>query len=235
MGKEAVSNYVGPESGTTVCPKCGFEQETRPDCKKCGVVFSKYYALFPSGKEESGGAPHPQPEPDCGGNADLQPYLNELSAKLREVEFERVVRNNLQLDLKSLDQRFQESMADISARLEKCERQCEAVADPLSRQESVLSEIVNRLDCVEDQLRNLDQFSSQIVSLNEQNIDTSRQVSELQVGASVLNDEVSSIRNQLDWVLQNQASEESPTLMEKDIHAIRKNLDDLFRLLNKPV
>lgn len=47
-------------SAIVICPKCGFDQDERIDCLRCGVIFSKYFAVHPEARPvraESADAP----------------------------------------------------------------------------------------------------------------------------------------------------------------------------------
>jgi len=100
------------------CPKCGFEQEERLDCRKCGVVFSKYLAL------QTEAAPaHLQGE--NGGSIEIQELrqsIRDISRRFSEVEFERVERGQIKGELKVLDKKFQTSSDQLSLRLAELEK-----------------------------------------------------------------------------------------------------------------
>ena len=40
-----------PSRTAVPCPKCGFEQEERPECLRCGIVFSKFKPPLPAVEE----------------------------------------------------------------------------------------------------------------------------------------------------------------------------------------
>ena len=72
-----------------ICPKCGFDQEERLDCKECGIVFSKYNALFTA--SESSGTPEEEVSLKSEIQ-DLQIQVRELSSRLIDVDFEKAER-----------------------------------------------------------------------------------------------------------------------------------------------
>src|SRR4051812_30492176 len=37
-----------PSRTALTCPKCSFEQEEGPECRRCGIVFSKFRPLVPA-------------------------------------------------------------------------------------------------------------------------------------------------------------------------------------------
>jgi len=43
-----------------ICPKCGFQQETAPECRRCGIVFARYH---PSGRPRPEAPTAAVPEP----------------------------------------------------------------------------------------------------------------------------------------------------------------------------
>ena len=103
------------------CPKCGYEQEQRLDCRKCGIVFSKYLAL----QSETASPGSPSTPPENGAPAEmleLRQSVRELTRKFNEVEFERVERGQIKGDLKLLDKKFQTSLDQLSFRLEELEK-----------------------------------------------------------------------------------------------------------------
>ncbi len=108
------------------CPKCGYSQEERLDCRKCGVVFNKYYLLHPPSKPAAaeGGdpvqPPPPQPaisEDSANEIADLRQSFRDLNRRFNEVEFERAERTHLRSELRALDQRFKEDLIQAQDRL----------------------------------------------------------------------------------------------------------------------
>jgi len=114
-------------TGSINCPKCGHAQEERLDCRKCGVVFSKYYALHPPGRLDIAGVAEESSvkkpsEPDQATViSDLQQQVRELSARFAEIEFEKAERSQLRTDLKNLDRRLQDMLDRMALQLEQFE------------------------------------------------------------------------------------------------------------------
>jgi len=104
------------------CPKCGFEQEERLDCRKCGVVFSKYLAMQ---AEASGPPSGPVVQAENGTSVEileLRQSVRDLSRRFSEVEFERVERGQIRGELRVLDKKYQASFDQFSRRLEDMEK-----------------------------------------------------------------------------------------------------------------
>ncbi len=224
-----------------ICPKCGYMQETRLDCRKCGVVFSKYYALFPSNKAAgSNGVEEPMAQPPAEQDrtlADLQLQVRELSGRFSNFEFEKAERNQLRIDLRNLESQVQANLENMATRLQQVEKRFAEESVPKSElaepELSVqLAAIMERVGQIEDQLRNLDHISGQVSDLEEKNSNNSQMILELQAKYSAICEEVSEVRSQLELVRQAHENQEPPTPLEDDVHAIRRNLDELRQFLN---
>lgn len=119
-----------------ICPKCGYEQEERIDCLRCGVVFSKYYQLHPEAKkgrienaerpslpppEHSRPAPAAPPAPSGETDdielAQIRLSLRDITRKLSDLDVERAERVRLRGDLSNLDQRINENLKNFTAML----------------------------------------------------------------------------------------------------------------------
>ena len=128
MGTETVVRNSGSATGSITCPKCGYAQEERLDCRKCGIIFSKYYALHPPDKSAEGkGIENSNPQEPSSQElkllvSDIQLQIRDITAKFSETEFEKAERNRLQKELKELDQKFQSSLEELTARLEGYEK-----------------------------------------------------------------------------------------------------------------
>ncbi len=222
-----------------ICPKCGYAQETRLDCRKCGVVFSKYYALFPSSKGAgSDGAEEPivQAPSEDRTLADLQLQVRELSGRFSNLEFEKAERNQLRIDLRNLESQVQTNLENMATRLQQAEKRFAEELVPKSElaepEISVqLAAIMERVGQLEDQLRNLDHISGQVSDLEEKNGNNSQLMLELQAQHSAIREEVSEVKSQIELVRQAHENQEPPTPLEDDVHAIRKNLDELRQFL----
>ncbi len=110
------------EATTVICPKCGYEQEERLDCRKCGIVFSKYLAMQ---SETSGTPPGPAPQAENGASVEileLRQHVRDLNHRFSEVEFERVERSQLRGEMKALDKKLEASSDQMARRLEDLER-----------------------------------------------------------------------------------------------------------------
>jgi chromosome segregation ATPase len=125
------------------CPKCGYAQDNRLDCVKCGIVFSKY-AQHLTDRVARQDSPAPQlravpplpPLPHTGneemqqvGLAELRQSVRELSRRFSEVEFERAERNQIRAELRGLDQKVRDALSQIGARVADCEAAVSAMPD----------------------------------------------------------------------------------------------------------
>ena len=135
------------ESFVVNCPKCGFLQEERIDCRKCGVVFSKYLAL----RGQNPAMPPDVPGPQNNFNAspegspeeppellEIRRFLKDVQQRFNELEFERAERRRIGGELRSLEARLEENLDRISALEEGMEQSLSALAalpEPPSRGE----------------------------------------------------------------------------------------------------
>jgi chromosome segregation ATPase len=163
------------ELTTLICPKCGYEQEERLDCLKCGIVFSKFHALHIAEKvpqaETMEVPPIPLAPSDEGSSfdlAELRQQVRDLSRQLTAVEFERVERSQLRTDMRTLDKKVQSVIDGLTQRLETLERSAnEPPAPPPASVQPDRAELVEelkathldlihqRLDLIESKLEKL--------------------------------------------------------------------------------
>ena len=233
-------NNAGSPSSSLLCPKCGLEQEERLDCKRCGVIFSKFYALYSSngsgafGEEENPATPRPSDRDPRMAIADLQLQIRELNARFADAEFEKAERNQIRSDLKNLERQLREILEQMEARLDQCEQRIECASLPKAQLESLnfnFSSIMERLERLEARLENLEPSETRSDDLWEEENDNSRLLLELHGQISTLSAEVSGIKSRLDAGRPAQDPEEPRTALEDDVRAIRGNLDDLRQLL----
>ncbi len=223
-----------------VCPKCGHVQEKRPDCLKCGVVFSKYYALFPNRKSSEADSVEDPALPgmtDQESNsliADLQMQVREMSTRFSDLEFEKAERTRMRTDLKNIEQQIQSDREQVSARLEQFEKRLEQNLGGESRQERevLLPSLLTRLEKLEDRLESLDNLTRQINDLTDKTGAHAQQVAEIQNQLSVLRDEVLEMKYQVGQAEGASESNGAKTPLENDVHAIRKYLDEFRRILS---
>jgi chromosome segregation ATPase len=233
-------NNAGSPNNSLICPKCGLEQEERLDCKKCGVIFSKFFALYSSngspgsGDEEDLAAPGTADQDPRIAICDLQLQIRELNARFADMEFEKAERNQIRADLKILEQQLRENLEQTETRLDQCEQRIECSSLPKAQLESLnfnFSSIMERLERLEGKLENLESANAQNDDLWENDSDNSRLLLELHDQISALSAEVSGIKSQLDPGRRIPDSEEPRTALEDDVRAIRGNLDELRQFL----
>jgi hypothetical protein len=108
------------------CPKCGYEQDTRLDCLKCGIVFSKYSAR--NGDRAATSILSEFQQPGTGEDTspvtllELRQELRDLAHRFHEVEFERAERGQLRTEVHNLDRRIESAAEQASIRLDSLEK-----------------------------------------------------------------------------------------------------------------
>ena len=111
-----------------ICPKCGFEQEERPDCHECGIVFSKYNGRFQSPQTQDSTS---EVASTNGNLQELQIKVRELSAQIIDVEFEKAERKKLRTDLKNLEEQIHKTQQQMETRIQQLENSLQnSEADP---------------------------------------------------------------------------------------------------------
>jgi chromosome segregation ATPase len=150
---------------TMKCPKCGHSQEERLDCVRCGIVFAKYYAMYPQAadlppeNQETLFSPHPAPADALLAEvSELRQGVREIASRLTDVEFERAERNLLRGEIKSVEQKVNELAEDLKNRVSALEEYV-SNPDPTQVPESgpatAIEEMLERLAQIERQVEAL--------------------------------------------------------------------------------
>jgi chromosome segregation ATPase len=147
---------------TMKCPKCGHSQEERLDCIRCGIVFAKYYAMYPQAadlpqeNQETVFSPHPAPADALSGEvSELRQGVREIASRLTDVEFERAERNLLRGEIKSVEQKVNELAEDLGNRVSALEEYVSnpgPTQGPESGPATALGEMLERLAQIERQV-----------------------------------------------------------------------------------
>jgi chromosome segregation ATPase len=114
------------------CPKCGYHQEERLDCRKCGVVFSKYYALHNQEPLQSDNRDASSPQPNVPSAEtylpdliEMRQSLKDVARRLNETEFERAERIRISAEIRSLNQKIQDLQTQIASSVAGLEKKAE--------------------------------------------------------------------------------------------------------------
>lgn len=217
-----------------ICPKCGFEQEERLDCRECGIIFSKYNALFQSadGRNE-----HNDSASGMDEIQELQIQMRDLSSRLIEAEFEKAERKKLRSDLRDMEDLLQSEKTEKEARLKQIEDKL--LCQPEGPGTKIEREIQGKLAKIDEMEQKTTQLSDiltttidQYTNLWEKTGQNSYQIAEFHKQILALRDEVLELRNQLEILQKNQTKEEPQTIADDDIRAIRRNLDQLGQFIS---
>ncbi len=113
------------------CPKCGFVQEERADCKKCGVVFAKFLAFHAPESapafltSDSAGAAGTSfgesSHSDASQLHEIKRSLHNLEQRFHELEFERAERRRLHGEMRALEEKLKEGLTLVTACQEEVE------------------------------------------------------------------------------------------------------------------
>jgi chromosome segregation ATPase len=143
---------------TVNCPKCGYEQEERLDCRKCGIVFSKYTALHHLDKlQNPEDVSHFQarevPEEDSDfGLIELRQALREVNRRFSDIEFERAQRHQLRAEIKNLEQKFQEELVSLASRIDEADKlwnEREALQEQKTLPRAEFDQLLQRVEALE--------------------------------------------------------------------------------------
>ena len=217
-----------------ICPKCGFEQEERLDCRECGVIFSKYKALF-----QSTDSPNEGSDGVSAANEirELQIQMRDFGSRLIEAEFEKAERKKLRSDLRDLEDLLQSEKAETETRLKQIEEKiaCPAEEQGARKEREILAKF-SKMEEMEQKTAKLSEILTttidQCTNLWDKTGQNSYQISEFHKQILALRNEVLELRNQVETLQQNQTKEEPQTIVDDDIRAIRKNLDQLGQFIS---
>jgi chromosome segregation ATPase len=214
VATKSALNNSGLTSDLVNCPKCGYAQEKRLDCKKCGIVFSKYYAIYPPAQSAdvaapaaNAGSPDPSGQDFGAALTQIQSQIQAFSGRFAEVEFEKAERSQLRIDLKNLERQIRESMARMESRLAQTEKSLENPPAPPAQQAAPdmrVMALTERLERTEEKLGSFDFATQSIVALGEKNEANSRHVEDLKGQLTALQNEAKEIKSAPELVSQAQ-------------------------------
>jgi chromosome segregation ATPase len=218
-----------------ICPKCGLDQEERLDCKECGIVFSKYNALFSSSESSDSANEGTLKKSEF---QELQLQVRELGSRLIEAEFEKVERKQLRSDLKNLEGQIRQNRSQAEARIQQIEERLESLGKESELR--IAPEILENLPKPEEieqktaQLtNNLNSTIDQLTSLWEKTGQNSYQITDLRDQIIALRNVVLEMKDRMEGLQKNQVEEEPKTIYEDDVKAIRRNLDELGQFISE--
>jgi chromosome segregation ATPase len=217
-----------------ICPKCGFEQEERLDCKECGIVFSKYNALFTSSESSDTLEEEVSLKSEI---QNLQIQVRELSSRLINVDFEKAERKKIRSELTDLNKQMYQNQTEMETRMRQIEERLESSF--LESASQVAPEILENLPKSEeiDQKAseltdNINRINDRLTSLWEKTGQNSHQIEELCDQVTTLYNEILETKNQLESMEKIEVDGEPKTIYEDDVKAIRKNLDELGQFIS---
>jgi chromosome segregation ATPase len=217
-----------------ICPKCGFEQEERLDCKECGIVFSKYNALFTSSESSDTLEEEVSLKSEI---QNLQIQVRELSSRLINVDFEKAERKKIRSELTDLNKEVHQNQTEMETRMRQIEERLESSF--LESASQVTPEILENLPRSEeiDQKAseltdNINRINDRLTSLWEKTGQNSHQIEELCDQVTTLYNEILETKNQLESMEKIEVDGEPKTIYEDDVKAIRKNLDELGQFIS---